>query len=465
MSKKAAREQEGLWSASFGFLPHKVTVFENPEKDWVLYLRWRASGNWRKKSLGEQLRDAKGKIIPKVEQMARDAAEKQYDLLAGKRAGAAAVAVTKAPLTIGKTWAIISAPKTGRYPVETKHTKEMAEMLAIAARIWSVDNNGVDIAWNDVDAARIRMLGRTRVDELRARAAKLREEGRRYVPIEGLHGAEKVVRRVLTVAAWLRDAKLIAIDACLAPRVWREELRTYWTQVAKAPLPEPKRPRYTLPESRQLLAVAGEIDPRFELHMQFGAEQRSIQVARLRRSALSTEHWTLKIPTSGKKGGALQELTRGQRAAFERAIGPGGYLEFCEKELADYYFFPNGKLPGRRLPYGKRGGKYVDPARAKHAKPVGETALRKWYLKAEDLAHIKHVDGRLSYGVRRIATDAITGKVPVDGVTIKVSEEALQESGGWASSEVPKEIYRDQDATDARREARDARARVRGETE
>ena len=35
------------WEESVGFLPHKVTVYEEQARKGVLYLRWRQDGNWK----------------------------------------------------------------------------------------------------------------------------------------------------------------------------------------------------------------------------------------------------------------------------------------------------------------------------------------------------------------------------------------------------------------------------------
>ena len=47
----------------------------------------------------------------------------------------------------------------------------------------------------------------------------------------------------------------------------------------------------------------------------------------------------------------------------------------------------------------------------------------------------------------------------------KISREALKELGGWATSQMADEIYADEEAQNAREEARDAFAKIRGEAE
>ncbi len=420
-----------LWSESVGFLPHKVTVYENAQKGRnLLYLKWRTDGKWQRRSLGAQLRDNHGRILPEVRTWAREEAQKQYEINSGRRL---AEGSAPADLTIGGAWALISDPKTGLYPVLTPHAKEVATMLGVAAEIW-----GGNTPWNVIDRSRIRMLGRTRVDQLRARE-KI-----------GLHGAEVLVRRVLTVAAWLRDEGKIAPSACVASRRWKAELREYWTQVAKQPIPEPTRPRYTLEEMRKILAAAPLVDPRFALLVALGAELRLGQVRRARRSDIDTEQRTFTARGAGKKKGTIVELTRGQWAAWEAAVGPGGYLEELERQLPDYYLFPQGKLPGR-----KKGHPLADPARHGRGSYIEARTVGIWWEDAELKAKVSHVRGRLAYGVRRVAVDAVA--------ELGISDPALMAHGGWTDPDVPRTVYAERNAKHARAEAARLRAQVRGE--
>jgi hypothetical protein len=84
----------------------------------------------------------------------------------------------------------------------------------------------------------------------------------------------------------------------------------------------------------------------------------------------------------------------------------------------------------------------------------GETA-RQWLREAEKKAGITHLDGRGLYGMRRAAVDFAKAA--------KISREGLQAHGGWASTEIPDRIYADQEMGYAREEARDVRAKFRGE--
>jgi hypothetical protein len=89
------------------------------------------------------------------------------------------------------------------------------------------------------------------------------------------------------------------------------------------------------------------------------------------------------------------------------------------------------------------------------AKPVGRTAILKWFRKAEELAKVRHVAGRGAYGLRRVAVDAAKER--------HISREGLKSLGGWTDTQVPDSIYADQDAGYARAEAAQIRAQMRGE--
>ena len=77
------------------------------------------------------------------------------------------------------------------------------------------------------------------------------------------------------------------------------------------------------------------------------------------------------------------------------------------------------------------------------------------FLAAERLAEIPHIDGRATYGLRRQAVDG--------SLEEGISSDGLQQQGGWSDKQIPETIYRDQDRTRAAEEARDIRARLRGE--
>lgn len=204
-----------------------------------------------------------------------------------------------------------------------------------------------------------------------------------------------------------------------------------------------------------------------------GAELRGGQVIRARRSDLDLEVDTVKVRGRGRKRGTVVKLTRGQRGAVDRALA--GYLAPLEGKALDYPLFPAGKLVGRKAIGGdvvrtdaetasgvrRRGHQVIvtEPLRAQlaqsEAKPLNRSTLDGWFMEAEAIAGVAHVKGRSWYGLRRVFLDAATDE--------GLSREGLQEHGGWADNQVPDQIYRDKEREKARTEARDVRARNRGE--
>ncbi len=435
-----SRRKVERWEDTFGFAPHKVWVGERADKAGVLYLRWwdAARGNWKWRSLGQVLRDAKGKIVEDVQALARSAARSQYEQLTGKPAPV--VLVDAEPLTLGRTWLLVSHPKTGQYPKDSPHRREVARELKNAVRIL-----GADVPWTTIDKATYTTLMRQRVDELRAAG------------YAAYRGAEITMQRMHAVAVWLRDNEHIPAGAAVPSSRWKDLLSSYVEASHDGRLPEPARPRYTLEQMRALLVKAWEVDPRFGFLMALGAEQRLGQVARCMRSDLNLEHKTLQVPGRGKKRAPVILLTDGQMEAVRRALG--GYLARMEASCADYALFPGVKLrrAAKKIEgkYKRAGEPFADPRTMAHAAPVTGTGIRKWFRLTEARCGIPHVVGRGGYGVRRVAVDAVKAA--------GISREGLKSHGGWSSTQIPDAIYADQDAEYARQEAMEKRAEIRGE--
>lgn len=420
------------WEESVGFLPWKVTVYEEFARKGVLYLRWRQDGNWKKRSLRRPLRTKRGAIDPEVKRWALDQASQQYARLVAGVPDAERAPV--APLTLAEGLAAAIEPSTGRYPTDTPHRREVVRELERAIAVW-----GGDTPWEAIKKADLRKLWRHRIQQLRAAKE------------DGLRGTEVTIARVLAVAAWLRDEGKIPAGACVASRKWKQELRADWLELSgQRALPDPERPRHTLEEMRKILAVAGRVDPRFELAMSLGAELRLGQVLRCRRPDLSLEHATLTVRGKGHKKGTVVHLTAGQMRVVRHALTEG-YLRVLERHCADYSLFPAGQLPG--------GRKMEDPvatiARHQTAPALSRSVLDGWFHEAERLAEVTPVPGRAAYGLRRAAVDAVKAA--------GISREGLKEHGGWVDTQMPDRIYADQEAAYARDEARDVRAKIRGE--
>lgn len=433
-------QPDRVWEHSVGTVPFKVTVFEMAARNHVLYLRWRKGGNWKYESLKRSMRDEKGRPLTgrarrDIEQWAIGKAEEKFAQL---RSGIADVK-QQAPLTLGEAWARISDPDTGKYPVPSRHRKEVDRELKNVVRIL-----GADTPWENVRIDALTKLWRTRIRELAKKGER------------GVRGAEITVSRLLTVAQWLRDREFIPRDACIAPQSWKRDLRDDWKKLNEADsVPEPDQPRYTLEEFRKLFVTTWDADPRYGFMYGIGAEFRGGQVARMRRSDLDLEKNRFRVKGAGNKKGGWVVMTKGQRAAVERAFG--GYLSRLEEAhragaLPDYPLFPRGQMTG-----GRSGNPVADPDRHGKAKHVGDLAMRKWHRKAEQLAGIPHLDGRGWYGGRRVNVDEAKKR--------KISREGLKATGLWTDSQVPDSIYAEQDQVYAQEEAADVRADIRGETE
>ena len=382
------------------------------------------------------LRDAKGRVIREAERRAQAEAEKQLAALVTvpSQEPAASKEGVVARLTIRQGRNLAFEPQTGKYPTDTPHRREVDRALQFAIVVL-----GEDRTWDGVRKADLRKLWRTRIEQLAGNGKA------------GLRGAELVISRLLAVAEWLRSEELIPAGACLAPRHWKRELAQDWREITEARADyEPARPRHTLQEMRAILSAAPQVDPRFALLLALGAELRLGQVVRARRSDLDLVAETFKVGRRGKKRGTVVHLTLGQVAAVKRALGPGGYLHLFEKRgEPDYPLFPQGQLAG-----GRNGEPRVAD-RHLVAGPMNRRTLQDWFRQAEELAGVPHVRGRGAYGLRRVAVDAANNA--------GISPHGLKEHGGWSDTQVPDQIYADQEAEWAREEAKGIRAQIRGE--
>jgi integrase len=427
-----------VWEKSVGFLPWKVTVYEEPSRKDTLYLRWRQGGNWKRKSLQRPLRTPRGKIDPETQKWALEQAEQQYArLVQGLPIEERA---SSTPLTIAKGLERIVDRLTGKYPVDSPHRREVEREMKRAIEHW-----GADTPWEAVKRRDIRKLWRWRI--LQLHAAKH----------DGLRGAEITIARVLAVAAWLRDEELIPPGAGVMPRNWKEEFKKDWLELTGArTLPTPSRPRHSLDEMRRIMAAAGKVDPRLELALVLGAEQRLGQVIRARRPDIDLEHATFTVYGRGHKQGEVVKLTGGQMRVIMHHLEKG-YLRELEKEAPDYALFPAGSLINARPKDPEKADPHATVRKHSNADAITRDRLDDWFHDAERIAEVPVIKGRAAYGLRRQSVDAAKAA--------GISREGLQRLGGWKDTQMPDQIYADQEAGYAREEARDVRAKIRGETE
>ncbi len=442
-----------LWEESVGQLPWKVTAYERAEKGGVVYLRWRAPDikgrkNWRRKSLGRVVRTASGRLIEKSVAWAVQQAQLQYDRLVAGLPDE--VRETLTPLTIRDGLALATHPTRGQYKVDTPHRRELTRSLNHAVRVW-----GERKTWASVTMEDLSELWCDRMDALRARGYR------------GQRSAVVVIRDVLAVAGWLRGTQKIPATACLFEgRYWKKQLAKDWRERSGEDREyTPDRPRHTRDELLAVLAVLPQLDPRFSLALDLGAEDRLGQVLRCRRSDLDPDDGRLQIHGLGKKRGTRVALTASQLAHVMRALTTGYLRELEDHYLRtgeDYPLFPAGQLKGNRVGLGDGTRKsratpwagWATVAQHGNAAPVNRSVLDGWMKDAERLAGVTHMPGRGLYGLRRQGVDG--------AMTENISPEGLQAWGGWADGQIPDRIYRDTKRRGAEEEARETRDRHRG---
>jgi hypothetical protein len=463
------------WTDSEGILPHKVIVEQNPVRGYRLQLRWwkpspipKQKGQWRKESLKVTLGDlvaerVKQDLTPRraleeAKEWARAKARAKVEQLkAGTEGAPASAAAPTRPLTLGETAAVITDRDTGRYHAKKPHQREVLKSRAVAPPVL-----GAGTPWAAIDDAMLTTVWRRKIQ---AAEGKSTRDGR---PVDGLRPAEIVIRDLLAIANWLRSkapaAHRIPLTACVAPLHWRDELRKDWMEIrGRTELPKPRRPRHTNDETQRIRRAARGVDPRLWLLLEVGAELRAGQVERCRRSHLSLDgDGQLEVPGSGRKGGAVVLFTAGQRAAVDACLGyadpSAGYLRKLEAayvagEIPDYPLFPGGQLAESRT----AGDPHAVVERHAAARPITRDTMMELFHLAEDAADppVPRVKGRAFYGGRRSGVDEFKKR--------RGSREALEQFGGWSDSTIPDQIYADEEAQYAREEARDIRARVRGE--
>lgn len=366
-----------------------------------------------------------------------------------RRAQVVRQAAPKIGARVSETRALITDPATGKYPHPCQFVDEMVRALELAVDRWG------DIPWADVQQSHWTMLLRFRLDRLLA-------DNRR-----GVRATEITISRLITAVRWLREMKLIPRDAADWPSNWKAEIVRHWKGITKSARdPEAFRPRYTLEESHAILRKA-DFDPRFELLLWLGMELRLGQVARARRADLALDveadsNGRLTVYGAGKKGGTVVELTAGQRAAVDRALGDGGYLYALEQlhqaSGADYLLFPAGYVSGRvARTRGDTDAVIALSPKANFDKPVSGSWIRKNFNVCEERAGIPHIKGRCAYGLRRLSVDV--------GGESDLSPAALQALGGWTDIKIPETVYRSRENRHGRREARGVRAKLRGEVD
>jgi integrase len=436
--KATTKKGRKPWSGTVGHEPHLVWYGERPEKNYRVYLRWRVPTpegdrrtNWKWRSLKLSVRDADGVRVPEHVARVVAAATDLFRVLSGETRE---TKTTKAALTLRDTWPVLSASDMGSFPTKTPYRDEIERALQFARKVL-----GDGFLWVDLDYEQLQKVVRAKADEVFA-------EGKSA----GLRSAEVVGVRLLTMAGVLqrKHNKIPPHAPIPSGRGWRDDLQRYVAAKHGGDVPTPERPRHSLDEVRRILRAAASVDPRVDLVLALGAEYRSGQVVRAMRSQLDLQAETLEVRGRGKKRGTTVVLTAGQLVSVRRALD--GYLRQLERayvngEIDDYPLFPAGRL--------RKGEAYV--LRHASAPPIHKRSMNERFHAVERAAKVEPLPGRAFYGVRRALLDA--------AAEAGISDEAMQEHGGWSNSRTPRDIYRDRERKGAQRDAAKTRAEIRGE--
>lgn len=428
----------GEWSYTAGEVPHQLTAYERKDRGNAIYTRvWDGSRYTDKRRLMDPIRDAEGRIDPDRELEAQEAAlERQRAIAAGLDPELA----RSGPLTLAKGFRRFLHPKHGKYAGKTRWRGDVKRHRDV---ILSVLDG--DLLWSQVRHAHYRQLWRHLAHEHRRTGAY------------GARMAEQIVGSLQTAARWLQQEGLIEPGDGEPARGWRKTLREEWTEITKAPVAKPARPRYTVDEQRRLWTALPKADPRLVLAVEIGAELRLGQVPRSRRSdvfaAAGFEIGGVVVHGRGKKRGEAVTFTMAQRHALTRAMTRGVLADleraYQAGEIEDYYLIPGGRL---RTVEDTKLGK-VRRAQARHAdRPLSRTALRDQWYELERIAKVEHVDGRNWYGLRRLHSDLAED--------VEADARVLNRLGGWTHTET-RELYQERDRAEIDGRIRRARERIR----
>lgn len=421
----------------------RVVVYEDVARKGQLTLRWRDrnADNWRKKTLGRAVeRDRRGSVTAECQAFAVGAAQKKSLELAGLLPSSDG---KKVPLTVGATEALVTDAKRGLYPHDSPYRRELVRALRFAIATWGAGKQWALVTKSDWTA-----LMRARLEQLVREKSKV-----------GVRATEVTLQRLHTVVFWLREHDHVGETEARWPgestKTWKQDIIDYWRGLTKSTRdPVPHRPRHTEDEARKILeATKGWYDRRFVVLMWLGIGLRPGQVVRARRSDLVLRddgEWELTIHGAGKKGGVVIELTAGQRAKLQMALGQDGYLRSMELryqhgEIKDYCLFPAGH-------FGHRGQMGRNADWDAH---VAEDWPREQFKRVQAAAGVEHEPGRALYGLRRLAVDIANDE--------GMSPGGIENLGGWTGQKIPQEVYRDQTNRAGMREAKGTRARLLGE--
>lgn len=444
MCAAKAMDRSGTWSSDLEVGGRRFRVLERTEREG-LWLFWYEGGGRRQPRLAglDSVRGADGRIAPALVRKAERLARRQFQRAVYGLESEPPHAAGAEGLTIEEGFALALKPKTGRYPSKTARHKEVRR-----ARDRILEALPPDQLWSGLRPRHYRLVWRTFL-------ARRDEWG------QGWRMAEIAVAALAAIGAWLLEED--CIESWHPPkRGWRSELRKEWQEAVQKPA-KPARPRHTDEEMDRFWGGMGgpDVDPRFALAAELGAEYRIGQVIRCDRSDLDLSpgagsgFGTLEIHGMGRKPGALVFLSPHQRFAVDAALRVDqpnrGHLAAYEEayqdgRLQDYPLFPAGRL---------RDGALRPPPPGRPPTRMARRNLLKFFTEYEASVGIKHVSGRAWYGIRRRSSDRMR--------RVSADERVRDAGGGWTpGSSTRARVYMDGEDPDVLQETATARELARG---
>jgi hypothetical protein len=426
MARRAPKP--GEWSYTIGAL----TAHERADRGLAIYTRvWTGSRYRDKRALCGPIRDERGRLVPELENAAREAAQARW-----RAAESGVEEVPTGPLSLSTAFRLLLHSEDGKFAAGSRWTRDVK---LYSARILDIIG---DPPVSEIRHAHYRKLWRA--------LAELHRRGK----AGGVPTADKIVGVLRSMIVWLQQEGHLEPGTGLPAPKWKSIMRDEFVEILRAPLPRVRKPRYT-PEESALIWQAlpsPEVDPRLRLAAEIGAELRLGQVPRSRRTDVHPHGihalGAVEVHGRGKKHGELVVLTDDQRAALADAMTTG-YLRQLEAayqagQIKDYHLIPGSRL--RTV-----DGVLTSPVE-RAGVAWGKTGLVKAWRVLERVAGVPHVEGRLWYGLRRRASD--------DAEDVTSDARVLNKLGAWKHTST-REGYQEEGRTDIAEQAASVRATIR----
>lgn len=423
------------WEVTIDGTSPPLTVYERPDRDNQLYLRWAVGKSHKRPKLKKlaTVRRKDGTKDPVLVTRAQALAVEQYREAQSREAPS--TPEPELPLTLIRGFEEVLAIPGGKYGTEGTQWQTMRR---IRDRVLSVLDP--DTLWSALWPKDFRLVWRT----LASRAA----DGESDLEWRAV---EETVQMFVAASNWLGGEGGFLPAAPQPPKRWRESLKRDWEEITGHRI-EVYRPRHTSEELDRLWKNLHRADPRLVLWAELGGfEYRGGQVLRGTRRDLDLTpgagagHGVFRIHGRGRKKGERVFLTLEQRAAVDHVLGTDGYLsdleaKYQQGKIKDYPLWPGGML---------RKGKARDQGSVMNRR----TMLDK-FKELEALADVPYVPSRGWYGVRRSSADRVR--------RFTTDERVKNASGGWsAGSKVRATVYEDGTDPEVLRETAEARRQAR----